>query len=365
MEYVQERVATLHDFGDASPDAPTDRATVVLPMTDCDYASLAAERVLATLEGVDPERVVVALRATASDVADIVGWVEGFDLDAEVVWCTAPRVEARLRETGLDGAVGKGRDVWLALGLAAESEFVAVHDVDATSYGDSLVDRLLFPLAAGYDFSKGYYARVEDGRLYGRLVRLFLAPLMDVLGDGHDDPLLEYLGAFRYPLAGEFAATGGLVRRLRVQRGWGLEVGTLGEAYAAAGFEGSAQVDLGVHEHDHRSVSGPEGLGDMSRGVGGALFRALADSGIDPDFETLPGRYRRRALEMVEQYAADAVFNGLEYDAIAEREQVETYAGAIEPPGEDRRLPAWRDAPVDPGEIRRLSREAIAAATER
>jgi len=365
MEYVQERVATLHDFGDAAPEAPTDRATVVVPMTDCDYASLAAERVLATLEDVDPDRVVIALRADRPDITDIVDWIAGFDLDAEVLWCTAPRVEARLDETGLDGTVGKGRDVWLALGLAADSEFVVVHDVDATSYDDSLVHRLLFPLAAGYDFSKGYYARVEDGRLYGRLVRLFLAPLIDVLADSHDDPLLEYLGAFRYPLAGEFAATGELVRRLRVQRGWGLEVGTLGEAYAAAGFEGSAQVDLGVHEHDHRSVSGPDGLGDMSRGVGDALFHALADAGIEPDFGSLPERYRGRALVMVEQYAADAAFNGIEYDAIGEREQVETYAGAIEPPGEDGRLPAWRDAPIDPGEIRRLSREAIVAATER
>ena len=365
MEYVQERVATLHDFGDAGPEAPTDKATVVVPMTECDYASLAAERVLATLEDVDPDRVVVALRADPPDVPDIVDWIGGFDLDTEVLWCTAPRVEARLAEARLDGTAGKGRDVWLAFGLAADAEFVAVHDVDATSYDESLVRRLLFPLAAGYDFSKGYYARVENDRLYGRLVRLFLAPLIDVLADSHDDPLLGYLGAFRYPLAGEFAATGQLIRRLRVQRGWGLEIGTLGEAYATAGFDGSAQVDLGVHEHDHRSVSGPEGLGDMSRGVGGALFRALADAGIEPDFRSLPERYRQRGLEMVQQYAADAAFNGLSYDSIAEREQVETYAGAIDPPGEDRRLPAWRDAPIDPGEIQRLSREAVAVATER
>lgn len=365
MEYVQERVATLHDYGDAVPEAPADRATVVVPMTDCEYASLAAERVLGTLEEVDPGRVIVALRATAPDVGTIVDWVEGFDLDADVLWCTAPRIEARLDEAGLNGTAGKGRDVWLALGLAAHSEFVAVHDIDALNYDESLVHRLLFPLTAGYSFSKGYYARVEDDRLYGRLVRLFLSPLIDVLAQAHDDPLLRYFAAFRYPLAGEFAATGDLVRQLRVQRGWGLEIGTLGEAYGVAGFEGSAQVDLGIHEHDHRSVSGPEGLGDMSRDVGNALFQALADAGVDPDFERLPGRYRQRALGMVEQYATDADFNGLEYDTLGEREQVETYAEAIARPSEDHRLPAWQDAPIDPAEIRRLSREAITAATER
>ncbi len=365
MEYVQERVATLHDFGGATPDAPTGRATVVVPMTDCDYASLAAERTLRSLERVDPERVLVALRAEQEMVGDVVDWVAGFDLTAEVLWCTAPPVESRLAGLGLDGTAGKGRDVWLALGLAVDSEYVVVHDADATSYDETHVQRLLFPLAHGYEFAKGYYARVEGERLYGRLFRLFYAPLIAALADRHDDPLVDYLGAFRYALAGEFAATGDVVRRLRVQRGWGLEIGTLGEAYAVAGFEGSAQVDLGVHEHDHRSVSGPDGLGDMSRAVGDALFHALDDAGVEPDFGTLPDRYRERALELVDQYAADAAFNGLEYDPVAEREQAATYADAVAPPDADRRLPAWRDAPVDPSEIRALSDEAVARASER
>jgi len=62
MEYVQEGVTTLHDFGDATPTAPTDSATVVVPMTEREHAGLAAERVLSALETVSPERVLVALR---------------------------------------------------------------------------------------------------------------------------------------------------------------------------------------------------------------------------------------------------------------------------------------------------------------
>jgi glucosyl-3-phosphoglycerate synthase len=102
-------------------------------MTERDHASLAAERVLSTLASVDPERVVVPLRATPDAVGDVVAWVSGFDLDAEVLWCTAPRVEDRLAEAGLAGEAGKGRDVWLALGVAASSEYVVVHDADATT----------------------------------------------------------------------------------------------------------------------------------------------------------------------------------------------------------------------------------------
>jgi glucosyl-3-phosphoglycerate synthase len=364
MEYVQERIATLHDFGDADPAAPTDRASVVVPMTERDHASLAAERVLTTLERLGPERVIVALSAPESQVADIVSWIDSFDLESTVLWCTAPRIESHLVEAGLNGDGGKGRDVWLALGLAARSEYVVVHDADTKTYASTHVPRLLAPLDEGHDFVKGYYARVERGRLYGRLFRLFYTPLVRTLIEAHDAPILEYLGAFRYALAGEFAATSEIVRRLRVQRGWGLEIGTLGDAFEEAGFQGTAQADLGIHEHDHRSVGGSEGLGDMSRDVGAALFHLVEESGVEPAYETLPDRYREVARRLIGQYAADARFNGLTYDSAAEREQVSTYAGAVGPPETDRRMPRWTDAPVDPETIRSLSEAAIADVTE-
>ena len=364
MEYVQERIATLHDYGGANPPAPLERAAVVVPMTGRDHAGLAPERVFSTLATVDPAHTYVALRADAERAADVRSWIEGFDLTATVLWCNRPAVEERLDSVGLNGAAGKGRDVWLALGVAADSEFVVCHDADAKSYAASHVRKLLFALANGHDFSKGYYARVENGRLYGRLFRLFYAPLVHALADAHDEPIVDYFDAFRYGLAGEFAATGELVSRLRVQRGWGLEVGTLGEAFQHAGFERSAQVDLGLHEHDHRSVGGPSGLGDMCRDVGSALFRALHDAGVCPDYETLPSRYHSQATTLLEQYGADAAFNGLGYDVADEREQVDTYAAAIEPPGEDRRLPAWRETDIEPDAIQALSAAAIEEATD-
>jgi glucosyl-3-phosphoglycerate synthase len=359
MEYVQERVTTLHDFGEAAPAAPTDQATVVVPMTERDHASLAAERVFGALERVDPERVLVPLRASATELGDVVAWLDGFALDTEMLWCTAPGVESLLADAGLNGRAGKGRDVWLALGVAAESEYVVVHDADAKTYTDRHVPKLLFPVANGHEFSKGYYARVENNRLYGRLFRLFYIPLVRALAETDPHPLVDYLDAFRYGLAGEFAVTGKMARRLRAQRGWGLEVGTLGEAYRLAGFDGSAQVDLGVHEHDHRSVAGPQGLGDMCREVGSALFHALSDAGVIPAYDDLADQYRGVATTLVKQYAADAAFNGLDHDATAEREQVSTYADAIEPPGPDERLPAWTDAPLSPDEVLDRSRAAL------
>ncbi|WP_255196944.1 glycosyl transferase family 2 [Halorarius litoreus] len=360
MEYVQERIATLHDFTDPVPDAPTDEAAVVVPMTEREHASLAAERVFTALEAVDPGRVVVALRADAEQAPGVADWLAEFDLALDVLWCDAPGVATLLADHGLDGARGKGRDVWLALGVAADAaEYVVVHDADTKTYSERHVARLLFPLAHDFSFAKGYYARVENGRLYGRLFRLFYAPLVRALADAHDAPVLDYLAAFRYALAGEFAATSAVARSLRVQRGWGLEVGTLGDAFDAAGVDGTAQVDLGRHEHDHRAVSGPAGLSTMSEEVGAALLHVVEEGGVVPDYGTLPERYREAAGSLIDGYALDAAFNGLAYDRGDERAQVDAYAEAIRPPETDTRLPAWADAPITPGAVLDAAADAL------
>jgi glucosyl-3-phosphoglycerate synthase len=364
MEYVQERVTTLHDLREPTPSAPTDRTAVVVPMTEREYAGLGAERVLSELEAVDPKRVVVPLGAPAEEVAAFRDWLADFDLTLDVLWCNGPRVNDLLADHGLNGSAGKGRDVWLALGQVLDADFVVCHDADTKTYDRSYVPRLLFPLANGHEFSKGYYARVENGRLYGRLFRLFYAPLVRALSETTPDAeILRYLSAFRYALAGEFAATGDLVSRMRVQRSWGLEVGTLGEAFAATGFDGSAQVDLGAYEHDHRAVGGPTGLSEMSRAVGDALCRVVSEHGVEPEYTTLADRYRAAADSLIEQYAVDASYNELTYDAADEREQVDQYADTIGSPGDDTRLPAWTDAPISPDAVATAADADLRAAT--
>lgn len=362
MEYVQERVTTLHDLRNPTPDAPTDRAAVVIPMTEREYNGLAADRVLSELEAVAPAKVVVPLRASAERVRPFTDWLSTFDLPLEVLWCDGPRMADLLAAHGLDGERGKGRDVWLALGRALSEEYVVVHDADTKTYSRSYVPRLLFPLAHDHGFSKGYYARVEDNRFYGRLFRLFYAPLVRTLADSHDAPLLRYLDAFRYALAGEFAATADVVRQLRVARTWGLEVSTLCDAFDVVGFDGSAQVDLGAYEHDHRSVGGPTGLSEMSGAVGETLFRALEANdtrAVDSDYEALGLRYADTADGFVRRYAVDAAFNGLDYDAEAEREQIRAYADAIRAPGPDTRLPAWDAVSLTPADVYDAATEDI------
>jgi glucosyl-3-phosphoglycerate synthase len=360
MEYVQERIGTFHDYGGADPSAPVDQATVVVPLAERDHASPATEGVLRTLEAVNPGRVLVPLRAGESSVRDVTDWLESFDLNLTVLWCTAPQVESLLSAHGLGGAAGKGRDVWLGLGVAAQSRYVVVHDADALTYDDRHVPKLLSPLAAGYEFTKGYYARVEDQQLYGRLFRLFYQPLVSALREHSNEPYVTYLDSFRYALAGEFAMTGDLARSIRAPRGWGLELGTLGDAFGHAGFEGSAQVDLGIHEHEHRSVEGSGGLGEMCAEVATALFAAAETHGVDPNYEQLRGAYRTHADRLIRQYAGDAAFNDFAYDPDQEREQIDTYAPSIKAPIEDNRLPTWRAAPLEPATVVDRSEAALA-----
>ncbi|AEH38648.1 glycosyl transferase family 2 [Halopiger xanaduensis] len=384
MEYVQERIATLHEFGDAGApgsgakagaeaatadgtgttgralddalEAALPETAVIVPMTDREHENPAAERVLSELEALEPAPAAVfaPVRADADRIEPFRQWLESFSLPIRVLWCNAPAVDELLADAGLAGEFGKGRDVWLALGPAAEAgEYVVVHDADARSYEADHVRRLLAPLTmdADFEFAKGYYARIEDDRLYGRLFRLFYEPLLRALAAENGAPILEYLRSFRYALAGEFAMTAALARRLRAPRAWGLEVGTLGDAFAYAGFEGTAQVDLGRHVHDHRAVAGDAGLEGMSREVAAELLRVLEEGGVDPDYGTLPERYRAAGEELVEQYRVDAAFNGLEYDPAGEREQIDRYADSIAPPGPDRRLPRWTEAPFEPAAV--------------
>ncbi|MFB6146979.1 MAG: glycosyl transferase family 2 [Halobacteriaceae archaeon] len=356
MDCTQEHVATLHDYGEAAPDAPVERAAVVVPMLAQDRGQAAPARVLESLAAAGPGRLLVALSAAPEEVGPALAWLDGLDCDPDVLWCDGPRVTDLLGERGIDGPSGKGRDLWLAVGVAAERDYVLLHDADVRTVQPRDARKLIYPLTADFDFAKAYYARTEDGRLYGRLCRLFYDPLVETLLEANDEPLLDYLDAFRYGLAGECAMTTAVARRLRPYPGWGFEVGALGDAYAVAGAERSAQVDLGRYAHDHRAVEGAGGLSTTAAGVANALFQLLSVHGVDPDFDDLAARYRERARAYVRRYEADAGLNDFDYDAADERSQVATYARAIEPPGPDERLPAWDATRLDPDEVWRAAR---------
>jgi glucosyl-3-phosphoglycerate synthase len=269
---------------------------------------------------------------------------------AVLIWSDGPRLRSirdRLRAEALDpGDRGKGRATWLAYGYVlatAEAHVVAVHDCDIRDYPRELLARLCFPTVhpnLNYEFAKGYYGRVTD-RLYGRVTRLFMTPLLramkSVLGPL---PLLDYLDSFRYPLAGECAMTTDLVRINRIPSDWGLEVGVLAEVFRNCSAKRICQVELVEnYEHKHRQLSEHDastGLHRMVVDIASSLIRNLASYGVQFDagfLNTLIAAYLRTAQDAVARYNDDAALNGLVFDRHEEEVAVETFARALRTAG--------------------------------
>jgi len=263
-----------------------------------------------------------------------------------LLWNDGPRLAALFRKLAdaelCVGAGGKGRNVWICLGYVLASEqarMVAVHDCDILTYSRELLARLCYPVAhpsLGFDFCKGYYARVTD-RLNGRVMRLMVTPLIralkSILGL---HPYLVYMDTYRYPLAGEFSMDVDLVRRVRIPHDWALEVGLLAEVFrncAPRAICQSELCDLYDHKHQELSARDPEkGLNKMACDIAKSFFRRMAAEGIKLDaglFDTLLSAYLRQAEDTLRFYAAEAAVNGLLYPRHEEETAVATFVHSI------------------------------------
>jgi glucosyl-3-phosphoglycerate synthase len=325
------------------------------------------------------ELILVLGRADEGDFQRAQRLLEPVSTRTTIVWPEGPRLSEVLEKVRKDldvGAPGKGRDVWIALGYLlsrGKVHALGLHDADIIGYTGEIPIRLLFPLIhpeLNYSFCKGYYTRVSDGSIHGRVTRLLVAPLVSVLSGENPDPILELIGSMRYPLAGEFAMTAELAGRIPVPRDWGLEVGILSSISRVVSPAKICQADLcDNYEHKHQALSPDDsarGLNRMAVEVSESLLRESCPA--EGWMEDLPARYAQKAGEMVPRYRADSLASGLKYDEAAEQKVVETFTGAVRtalsrmqtmqtlPP-----LPAWEEVEKRvPGLM-----EAVAEAVEK
>ena len=267
--------------------------------------------------------------------------------DTTVLWNEGPRLQAIDQQLkGHDLApleLGKGRNVWYCFGYALASgrcKSVALHDCDIVTYDRGMLARLLYPVANptfGYKFCKGFYSRVAEGKMNGRVCRLLVTPLIRALKRvcGHSD-YLEYLDSFRYPLAGEFSLQMDVVQDLRIPHDWGLEMGVISEMQRNFSTARLCQIDIAdTYDHKHQIVSAEDasrGLSKMSVDIAKSLFRKLATQGqvFTPEtFRSIKATYYRVALDLSESYHTDAVVNGLAHDRHQEEAMVELFAENI------------------------------------
>lgn len=275
------------------------------------------------------------------------GLLERVPARCRVLWNDGPRLQAinddLLKHDLAPMAGGKGRNVWYCLGYflaSGRGEVVALHDADVVTYSREMLARLLYPVAHptfGYAFCKGYYFRVGDNQLTGRVSRMLVEPLIrslrEVLGPSS---FLDYIGSFRYPLAGEYAMEAGVARSLSIPFDWGLEIGVLSEIHRSYTGRRICQVDLAdEYDHKHQELSADDpggGLHRMGIEIAKALFRKLAASGevfTPAVFQTLKAAYRKHALDLLERYQHDAEMNGYHMDRHYEEELIDVFSRAV------------------------------------
>jgi len=313
-------------------------------------------------------KIVIGLdRATREQYQKALKFFERLPQEHVVLWNEGPRLQAINAELNkLELApkeLGKGRNVWYCLGyLQAEAkvEAIALHDCDIVTYERGLLARLIYPVANpnfSYEFCKGYYARVANGTINGRVCRLLVTPLLRTLKKLYgSNEYVDYLDSYRYALAGEFSMRADVLTGIRIPSDWGLEIGVLSELKRNYSTNKLCQVDIAeVYDHKHQNVSYDDentGLNKMAIDISKAVFRKLATTGVvfsAETFRTIKATYYRIALDFVESYHNDAVINGLELDIHEEEKSVELFAENImkagvyflENPQETPFIPSW------------------------
>jgi glucosyl-3-phosphoglycerate synthase len=356
-------ITTLHDFRSVEPgylESVVLEATqtcplgLILPLTAADMRSKTFAHIVNQLVGAEFLREIVVVLNVApeqDDFRECVHRVKSLGAKSHVVWADSPRMTAlyqTLVEAGLNlRRAGKGRAVWTAYGYLLANPAIkayVLHDCDISTYCRELLLRLSLPIAHSsfdFHFCKAYYARFAD-RLYGRVTRLLVTPLLRALiASLGPERFLLYLDSFRYPLSGEFAITADLARSNRIPGDWGLEVGTLAEVFRNISVKRVCQVDISPqYEHKHQSASLDDpgrGLMKMAHEILTTIFRALTAMGTTlhaEHFLTIRAAYLRHAQDAIRQYSADAVMNGLQLDRHHEEVTCERFAEQIAAAGE-------------------------------
>ncbi|HPY31942.1 MAG TPA: glycosyl transferase [Verrucomicrobiota bacterium] len=351
-------IATLHRLGptnlarmerDLLQFAEETPIALVLPCHIREVGTKALRQILRELKSVQYLKQIVVGIDGATRTAD---WQRARQLFSQLpqkpvlLWNDGPRITALRRQLEASdlsaGPGGKGRNVWLCFGYVLASEearIVALHDCDIVTYNRELLARLCYPVAhpsLGFDFCKGYYARVTD-KLNGRVMRLLVTPLLralkSILGQ---HPYLVYMDTFRYPLAGEMALEIALARRVRIPYDWSLEVGMLAEVMRNTAPRAICQSELcDNYQHKHQELSARDaerGLNRMAVDIARSFFHRMTAEGIKLDaglFDTVLSAYLRQAEDTLRFYSADSAINGLKYPRHEEENAVATFVRSI------------------------------------
>ena len=356
-------VATLHDFSNRNlKDLEQDlkkfskdrKMELILP---CLYSELEGNALPNIVNDISKtnylNHIIIGLdRANEDQAKTAWKFFKKLNCAFTILWNDGPnllKLDKELKNYNLaPQELGKGRNVWYCLGMAiarGEARSIAFHDCDILTFDRRLLAKLFYPVVNplfNFEFCKGYYPRVAEGKMNGRVSRLLVTPLLTAMEKtvGHND-YLDYMKAFKYPLAGEFSFRRNLMADMRIPCDWGIEIGILSEMYRNQASNRICQVDLAdTYDHKHQDLSiddQTKGLSKMSIDIIKTLIKKLATQGNSFSLETfrsIKATYYRTALDMIDIYRSDALMNGLKYDSHMEEKAVELFALNIMKAGE-------------------------------
>jgi len=356
-------VSTLHDFGTKSTTeiekdllsfSKERKMELILP---CLYSELEGSALPNIVEQISKTKylnhVIIGLdKASESQAREAWKFFKKINVPFTILWNDGPKLkklDTELKKKNLaPNEMGKGRNVWYCIGMCIARDTarsVALHDCDIKTYDRRMLAKLFYPVVNplfNFEFCKGYYPRIANNKMNGRVARLLVRPLLTALEKtiGKSD-YINFMKSFKYPLAGEFSFRRNVLPELRISSDWGIEVGILSEMQRSFSPNNICQVDLAdTYDHKHQDLSiddETKGLSKMSIDIIKTFIKKLATQGNSfsrEKFRSLKATYYRSALDLIDIYRSDAEMNGLKFDSHKEEEAVELFAVNIMKAGE-------------------------------
>ena len=356
-------VANLHDFSTRTTDqiekdlekfSKTRPMELILP---CLYSELEGDALPKIVNEISKTKylnhIIIGLdKANKLQAKKAWKFFKKIKVPFSILWNDGPKLKKLDKELKkIDLApkqMGKGRNVWYCIGMAIardEARSVALHDCDIKTYDRRLLAKLFYPVENplfNYEFCKGYYPRIADNRMHGRVARLLVNPLLTAMEKtiGKSD-YIDFMKSFKYPLAGEFSFRRNILPELRISSDWGIEIAILSEMQRNYSSNNICQVELADnYDHKHQILSikdSSKGLSKMSIDIIKTLVRKLATQGYSfskETFRSIKATYYRSALDLIDIYRSDAQMNGLKFDSHNEEKTVELFALNIMKAGE-------------------------------
>jgi len=357
-------VSTLHDFKTKSTDeiekellefSKERKMELILP---CLYSELKGDALPKIVSEISKTKylnhIIIGLdKANKDQAKDAWKFFKKLKTDFTILWNDGPKLkklDEELKNKNLaPNQPGKGRNVWYCLGMSIARDTarsVALHDCDIKTYDRRMLAKLFYPVVNpvfNFEFCKGYYPRIANEKMNGRVARLLVTPLLIALEKTiGNSGYLQFMKSFKYPLSGEFSFRRNVLPELRISSDWGIEVGVLSEMQRNFSPNNICQVDLAdTYDHKHQDLSlhdETKGLSKMSIDIIKTFIKKLATQGNSfsrETFRSLKATYYRSALDMIDIYRSDATMNGLKFDSHTEEEAVELFAINIMKAGDD------------------------------